>query len=217
MTIVKRPEKQPTRPTAPIGPTLMERLAKMQLGMSVAGTAQGRTDRLAGQVEFEVELPGTNNLLAAALYLGYAPSSRSGVARVGSGAALPLLIGQKTREIPLGVTLRARPYRLRIANRPLALVAELNAGWHLRDGETTVGMLSGSVSQPLTHNSDASGLTGGLGLGAEIALSDKLLLGAHGRFEASKSQQIEIANLISAQFSQTAASVALSLRYRFGS
>ena len=168
-------------------------------------------------VEVEVELPGTKKLLAAALYVGFAPSSRSGVARVGSGAALPLLISQQTREIPLGVTVRARPYRLRIANRPLALLAELSAGWHLRDGETSVGMISGAVTQPLTHNSDGSGLTGGLGLGVELALSDKLLLGASGRVEASKSQQIEISNLVRAQLSQTAAALGLSVRYRFGS
>jgi len=185
--------------------------------LSVAGMAQGRADRLGGQVEIEMDLPGTKKLLAAAFYLGFAPSNRSGVARIGAGAALPLMVSQKTREIPLGLTLRARPLRLRVANRNLAILAELNAGWHLREGETTIGMVSGSVAQPLTHTSDGSGLTGGLGVGAELALSDKLLVGAHARVEASKEQQVAVNDLIRAQLGQSAASLGFSLRYRFGS
>ena len=103
---------QPQQPQQPQGPTLLERLAQMQLGLSVAGQAQGRADRIGGQVEVEMDLPGTQKLLAAALYVGFAPSNRTGVVRMGNGAALPLMVSQKTREIPLGLTVRARPLRL---------------------------------------------------------------------------------------------------------
>ena len=204
-------------PQLPKGPTLMERLATMQLGMSFAGSAHGRADRLGGQVEIEIDLPGSDKLLAAALYMGFAPSGRSAVARSGQGVALPITVSQSTSEVPLGLTLRARPMRLSVANRKLSLIAEINAGWHLRSSETTVGMVSASLRQPITELSSSGGLTGGLGVGAEMELRPSLLLGLHARVETSQGAELELNDLLKTQFSQSGASMAVSLRYRFGS
>jgi hypothetical protein len=204
-------------PELPKGPTLMERLATMQLGMSFAGSAHGRADRLGGQVEIEIDLPGSDKLLAAALYMGFAPSGRSAVARSGQGVALPITVSQSTSEVPLGLTLRARPMRLSVANRKLSLIAEINAGWHLRSSETTVGMVSASLRQPITELSSSGGLTGGLGVGAEMELRPSLLLGLHARVETSQGAELELNDLLKTQFSQSGASMAVSLRYRFGS
>jgi len=218
--VIAQTDRQPqakSKPAQPAGPTLLERISTMDLGMSIAGLAQGRADRFGGQVEIEVDVPGTNKLFAAALYVGYAPAQRSGVVQTGAGVALPIMVAQKTQEVPLGMTLRARPVRLRLAKRPLALLAELQAGWHVRSGETSVGMATGSISSQLSHQTDSSGLTGGLGLGAELGLTQALIFGIHGRVEAGQAQQIDVPNLISTQIEQTGASLALSLRYRFGS
>jgi hypothetical protein len=201
----------------PKGPTLMERLASMKLDMSVAGSAHGRADRLGGQVEVEIGLPGSNKLLAAALYMGFAPSGRSAVARSGQGVALPITVSQRSSEVPLGLTLRARPMRLSVASRKLSLIAEINAGWHLRNSETTVGLVSASLRQPITELSSSGGLTGGLGLGAEMELNTNLLVGLHARFEASQGAELQLDDLLKTQISQSGASMAVSLRYRFGS
>jgi hypothetical protein len=218
--VINKP-KPTTRPPAqliePSGPTLLERLSTMQLGMSVAGLAQGRADRFGGQVELEIDVPGTQRLFAAALYVGYSPAQRSGVLRTGNGVALPVVVAQKTEEIPLGLTLRARPLRLNLGQKPLAVFAELQAGWHLRTGQTAIGMLRGSVQRDLNHTVDSSGITGGLGLGAELGLTKALVLGAHARVEASQAQEIDVPNLIRTQVEQSGASLALSIRYRFGS
>ncbi len=209
--------RPPAQSTEPAGPTLLERLSQMQLGISVAGLAQGRADRFGGQVELEIDVPGTQKLFAAALYVGYSPTQRSGVLRSGNGVALPVTVAQTTEEIPLGLTLRARPLRLSLGQKPLAMFAELQAGWHLRNGQTAVGMLRGSVQRDLSHTVNSSGLTGGLGLGAELGITKALVLGAHARIEASQAQEIEVPNLIRTQVEQSGASLALSIRYRFGS
>ena len=209
-------ENRAKRPAIPAGPTLLERLSAMQLGGSVAGLAQGRADRFGGQVELEIDVPGTNKLFAAALYVGYSPTQRSGVLRTGAGVALPIVVAQRTEEIPLGFTIRARPIRLNLGQRPLAVFAELQAGWHLRNGQTAVGLIRGSVQRDLSHTVDSSGITGGLGLGAELGLTNALLLGAHARLEASQAQTIDVPNLMRTQVDQSGFSAALSIRYRFG-
>jgi hypothetical protein len=216
--IVTSAKRRPTRPlpTTPAGPTLLERLAKLQLGISVAGLADLRADRLAAKLEVEIDLPGTRRLLAAAIYFGFAPSSRNGVARIGgSGAALPLLVRQTTREIPLGLTLRARPLRLRLADRPVALVAALSAGWHLRDAETEVSSVFAAVRRPLTVSTQDGALSAALSLGGEVGVASQLSVGVHARLDIAQEQAIDAAELVKARFAQTAASLALSLRYRF--
>ena len=52
---------------------------------------------MGGQVELEVDIPGTDRLMAAAFYVGYAPTQRSGVLRTGAGVALPLVVAQQTK------------------------------------------------------------------------------------------------------------------------
>ena len=218
--VIAQSDRQPqpvAQPAKPAGPTLMERISALDLGMSVAGMAQGRADRFGGQVEVEIDVPGTDQLFAAAFYVGFAPAQRSGVLRTGAGVALPVMVAQKTQEIPLGMTLRARPLRLKVGQRRLALLAELQAGWHLRNGETSLGMATGSIGQQLSHQTDSSGLTGGLGVGAELGLTQALIFGLHGRVEAGQTQQIDVPNLLSTEVEQTGASLALSIRYRFGS
>ena len=219
MVINKTPTQRqsPVQPAAPTGPTLIERLSDMQLGMSVAGLAHGRADRFGGQVELEVDIPGTQKLFAAAIYAGYSPAQRSGVLRTGNGVALPVVVAQTTQEIPLGLTLRARPMRLSLGQKPLAIFAELQGGWHLRNGQTAVGMLRGSVQRDLSHTVNSSGITGGLGLGAELDLTKAIVLGAHARIEASQAQEVDVPNLIRTRVGQSGASMAFSLRYRFGS
>ena len=217
--VINKPQPKkdlPSERAQPAGPTLVERLSQMQLGMSVAGLAQGRADRVGGQVEIEVDVPGTKKLFAAAFYVGYAPAQRTGVLRTGNGVALPVVVAQQTEEIPLGLTFRARPLRLNLGQKPLAVFAELQAGWHLRTGQTTLGMLKGSVQRDLNHTVDSSGITGGLGLGAELGITKALMLGVHARIEAGQAQEINVPNLVRTQVEQTGASLALSIRYRFG-
>ena len=213
-----QPKPKPAvKPAAPAGPTLLERLSDLELGFSLAGLAHGRADRMGGQVELEVDIPGTDRLMAAAFYVGYAPTQRSGVLRTGAGVALPLVVAQQTNEIPVGVTLRARPVRTSLAGAALTLFAEAQAGWHVRSGQTALGMITGSVSPSVNVASDGSGLAGGVGAGVELGLSSSLTLGAHARVEASAGQVVEAPGLIQGEIGQTGFSAALALRYRFGS
>ena len=90
----------------PAGPTLLERLSDLELGFSLAGLAHGRADRMGGQVELEVDIPGTDRLMAAASTS--ATLRRSAPVSCARALASRLLVVAQTNEIPVGVTLRAR-------------------------------------------------------------------------------------------------------------